>query len=71
MNNFAEKYILSLEFQFELFSLNLGKLSSYVQYFSSYNIEGVAESWMMAEMSWVEVGGAEWWWVELGGGGWS
>ena len=38
----------------------MGKLPNYVQYFGSYNIEGVAESWVEAEMSWVEVG-AGWW----------
>ena len=42
-------------------------------YFVSNNIEGVAESWVEAEMSWVEVDGArgrlkwaEWRWMELG-----
>ena len=43
---------------FELFGINLGKLPIYVQYFGSNNVEGVAESWMEAEMSWVEVDGA-------------
>ena len=48
------------------FGLNLGKLPNYVRYFCSYNVEGVAESW-------VELGGAGWrlkwarWrWTELG-----
>ena len=45
---------------FEIFGLNLGKLPNYVQYFGSYNVEGVAESWVEAEMSWVEVDGAGW-----------
>ena len=36
---------------FEFFGLNLGKLPNYVQYFCSYNVEGVAESWVEAEMS--------------------
>ena len=31
-----------------------------MKYFGSNNVEGVAESWMEAEMSWVEVGGAGW-----------
>ena len=60
---------------FEVFSLNLGKLPNYVWYFGSNNIEGVAESWLEAEMSWMEVDGAGWrlkwagWrWMELGGG---
>ena len=48
---------------FEFFGLNLGKLLIYVQYFGSNNVEGVAESWMEAEMSWVEVDGAGWRWV--------
>ena len=39
------------------FGLNLRKLSNYVRYFGSNNVEGVAESWVEAEMSWVEVGG--------------
>ena len=54
---------------FELFSLNLGKLPNYVRYFGFYNIESVSESWVEAEMSWVEVDGAGWKWMELGGGG--
>ena len=40
----------------EFFGLNLGKLPNYVPYFGSNNVEGVAESWVEAEMSWVEVG---------------
>ena len=38
--------------------LNLGKLPSYVQYFGSNIVEGVAGSWLEVEMSWVEVDGA-------------
>ena len=45
---------------FDFFDLNLGKLPNYVQYFGSYNVEGVAESWVEAKMSWVEVDGAGW-----------
>ena len=41
---------------FQFFGLNLGKLPNYVRYFGSYNVECVAESWVEAEMSWVEVG---------------
>ena len=41
---------------FQFFGLNFGKLSNYVQYFGSNNVEGVAESW-------VEVDGAGWNWV--------
>ena len=53
---------------FKIFGLNLWKLPNY---FVSNNVEGVAESWLEAEMSWVGVDGAEWSWVELGGAGWS
>ena len=42
---------------FKFFGLNLGKLPNYVRYFGSNNVEGVAESWVEAEMSWVELGG--------------
>ena len=41
---------------FEFFALNLGKLPNYVQYFGSNIVEGVAETWVEVEMSWVEVG---------------
>ena len=53
---------------FEFFDLNLGKLPNYVQYFGSNIVEGIAESWVEAEMSWVEVDGTEWSWIELGRG---
>ena len=52
---------------FYFFGLNLGKLPNYEHYFSS----NIAESWVEAEMSCVEVGGAGWRWMELGGAGWS
>ena len=49
-----------------------------MQYFGSNIVKGLAESWMEAEMSWVEVGGDGWsWlevemsWVEVDGAGWS
>ena len=42
-----------------------------MQYFGSNFVEGVTESWVEAEISWVEVDGAGWNWVELGGDGWS
>ena len=48
---------------FEFSSLNLGKLPNFVRYFGSNTVEGVAESWVEAEMSWVEVDGAGWRWV--------
>ena len=42
-----------------------------MQCFGSNIVEGVAESWVEAEMSWMEMDGAGWWWMELGGVGWS
>ena len=42
----------------EFFGLNLGKLPNYGPYFGSYNVEGVAESWVEAEMSRVELDAA-------------
>ena len=48
---------------FQFFDLNLGKLPNYVQYFDSNTVEGVAESWVETEMSWVEVDGAGLRWV--------
>ena len=61
---------------FYFFDLNLLKLPNYMQYFGSNIVEGDAESWLEAEMSWVEVDGAGWrlkwagWsWVEVDGGG--
>ena len=42
------------------FDLNLGKLPNYVQYFGSNIVEGVAESSVGTEVSWVEVDGAGW-----------
>ena len=41
-----------------------------MKYFGSNIVEGVVESWMEAEMSWVEVGGGGWRWVEVDGAGW-
>ena len=55
---------------FKFFGLNLAKLPNYVQYFGSKIVEGVAASWLEAEMSWVEVGRAGWRLMELGGSGW-
>ena len=54
---------------FKFLGLNVGKLPNEVRYFGSNNVEGVAESWVKAEMSWVEVDGAGWRWMEQGGGG--
>ena len=46
-----------------------------MQYFGSNIVEGVAESWVEAEMNWVEAGGAgvelEMSCVEVDGAGWS
>ena len=60
-------YVLVKMDNFEFFSLNLGKLLNYVRYFGSDNVEGVAESWLEAEMSLVEV---EMSWMEVDGAGW-
>ena len=42
-----------------------------MRYLGSYNVEGVAESWLKTEMSWVEVDGTGWGCVEVSSGGWS
>ena len=42
----------------QFFDLNFGKLPNYVPYFGSNNVEGVTESYVEAEMSWVEEVGA-------------
>ena len=42
-----------------------------MQYFGSKNVDGAAESWAEAEISWVEVDGAGWRWMELRGGGYT
>ena len=55
---------------FEFFNPNFGKLPNYVRYFGSNNVEGVAESWVEAEISWVGVDGAGWRWMELDEGEW-
>ena len=44
----------------DIFGQNLGKLRNYVQYFGSNKLKGVAESWVDADMSWVEVDGTGW-----------
>ena len=44
----------------------LGKLPNYVQYFGSNIAEGVTESWLETEMSWVELGRAGWRGMKLG-----
>ena len=40
-----------------------------MQYFGSKNVDGAAESWAEAEISWVKLGGVGWRWMELRGGG--
>ena len=41
-----------------------------MQYFGSNIVEDVSESWVEADMSWVEVDRAGWSWVKMDGGGW-
>ena len=41
--------------QLLILDLNFGKFPNYMQYFGSNIVEGVAESWVEAEMSWVKV----------------
>ena len=41
----------------------MGNFPSYAQYFGSNIVEGVAESWVEAEMSMEEVDAAGWRWV--------
>ena len=48
---------------FEFFGVILEKWPNYMRYFGSCNVDGVAESWMEAETSWVEVDGAGWRWL--------
>ena len=59
------RYHVRYSDNFEIFSQNLGKLPNFVLwifdildiwYFGSNNVEGDTESWVEAEMSWVEVG---------------
>ena len=55
--------------KFQFSGLKLRKLPNYVQHLGSNNVEGVAESSVEVEMSWVEVDGAGWSWVEVDGAG--
>ena len=48
--------IFSQNGQLLTFWPKFGKLPNYVQYFGSNIVEGAAESWVEAEMSWVELG---------------
>ena len=43
---------------FEFFGPTFGKLPDYVRYFGSNNVEGVADSWVEVQMSWMKVDGA-------------
>ena len=45
----------------------MGKLLNYLQYLGLNIVEVVAESWVEAEMSWVEMGGAS---LKLKSAGW-
>ena len=58
--------IFSQDGQLLIFRPKFGKLASYVQYFGSNIVEGVAESLVETELSWVEVDGAGWSCVEVG-----
>ena len=42
---------------FKFLGLNLGRLPNYMRYFGSNNVEGVAESWVEAEISRMELDG--------------
>ena len=53
-----------------IFGLKFGKLPNCVRYFGSNNVERVAESWMEAKVSWVEVGRGGWMWLDVDGAGW-
>ena len=52
---------------FEFFSLNLNKLPNYLQCFGFYSVECIVESWVKAEMGWMEVDATGWRLMELGG----
>ena len=63
--------IFSQNEQLSIFRPVFGEIALLNAIFGSNIVEGVAESWVESEMSWVEVDGAGWRWMELGGGGWS
>ena len=58
--------IFSQNGQLLIFWPKFGEIAQLRKYFGSNIVEGVAESWAEAEMSWVEVGGAGWSWMEVG-----
>ena len=55
--------IFSQNGQLLIFWPKFGEIAQLREYFGSNIVEGVAESWVEAEMSWVEVDGAGWRWV--------
>ena len=46
------------------------KLPNHIRYFGASNVEGIAESWVEVQMSWVEVGRTGWNWMKVDGAGW-
>ena len=58
--------IFSQNGQLLIFWPKFGEIAQLRKYFGSNIVEGVAESWLEAKMSWVEVGGAGWSWMEVG-----
>ena len=61
--------IFSQNGQLLIFRPKFGEIAQLRAIFASNIVEGVAEDWVEAEMSWVEVDGAGWRWMELGKGG--
>ena len=55
---------------FEFFSINLGKLPNYLQYFGSNNVERAGLRLQWTRWRWIELGEGEWRWMKLGRGGW-
>ena len=52
--------ILSQNGQLLIFWLKFGEIAQLRKYFGSNIVEGVVVSWVEAQMSWVELGGAGW-----------
>ena len=61
--------IFSQNGQLLIFCPKFGEIAQLRAIFGSNIVEGVAEGWVEAEMSWVEVDGVGWRWMELGEGG--
>ena len=55
--------VFSQNGQLLIFRPKFGEVAQLREYFGSNIVEGVAESWVEAEMSWVEVNGGGWRWV--------